>query len=198
MIDGADGTTSLYAMKALALRSGLYCRAVRIDVQTLRSLAGCQVILHLPKKNHFVVLGDIDEAYIWSIDLASDKFCDRADVSFFDMDWSDGVALVLSDRPIPGALGDIDESELRTITGGSGYTCTNLLQEMEVNVCTGSCDDYYEYYPERWGCEAASSGMCMGSSFLRLAECPCTVNSDGMYECLLTGDWAYYYMRACS
>jgi hypothetical protein len=172
---------------------------VRTDVQTLRSLAGCQVILHLPSKNHFVVVGDIDEGYLWSIDLASDKFCDRSDISFFDMDWSDGVALVLSDRPILGEMGDIDESELRTITGSSGYSCTNLLQEMEVIVCEDqSCSDYYEYYPERWGCEWAESGMCTNSYYLRLAECPCTPDLNGMYECLVTGDWAYYYTRACN
>ena len=198
LIDGADGTTSLYAMKALALRSGLYCRAVRIDMQTLKSLIGCQVILHLPKKNHFVVLGDIDEAYVWSIDLASDKFCDRTDVSFFDMDWTDGVALVVSDRPILGPLRDIDEAELRTITGGTGYTCTNLLQEYEVIFCEGSCGGYYEYYPTRYGCEAAESGMCLSSMFLRLAEVPCMIDPYQPWNCKVTGQWKFYYMRACA
>jgi len=198
LIDRADGTTSLYAMRELAVHSGLYCRAIRADVQTLRSLAGCQVILHIPSKNHFVVLGDIDEGYIWSIDLASDKFCDRSDVNFFGMDWSDGVALVISDRPILGELRDIDGAELHTITGGTGYTCTNLLQEEEVVFCTESCGGYYEFYPERWGCEAAESGMCMNSGFLRVAECPCMVDPYSLANCDITGEWAFYYMRACS
>ena len=198
LIDGAGGTTSLSAMKGFALRSGLYCRAVRIDTRTLKSLIGCQVILHIPKKNHFVVLGDIDNAYVWSIDLASDKFCDRTDISFFDMDWSDGVALVISDRPILGPPSDIGEAELRTITGGSGYSCTNLLQEEEVIYCTGSCDGYYEYYPTLYGCEEAESGMCMSSMYLRLAEVPCMINPYDVLDCYVTGDWDCYYMRACS
>ena len=198
LIDGVDGTTSLYAMKGFALRSGLYCRAVRIDTRTLRSLIGCQVILHIPKKNHFVVVGDIDNAYVWSIDLANDKFCYRTDISFFDMDWTDGVALLLSDRPILGPLADIAEPELRRITGGTGYTCTNLLQEEEVIFCMGSCDGYYEYYPERYGCEAAESGMCMSQMFLRLAEVPCIKDPYDLWNCDVTGEWGFYYMRACS
>ncbi len=198
LINRTNGKTSLQAMKTLAIRSGLYCRAVRIDVQTLRSLAGSQVILHLPGENHFVVLGDIDEAYIWKIDLASDKFCDRADVNLFDMDWSDGVALVISDRPIAGPLGDIDEAELATIIGGAGYACTNLLQQEEEIYCSGWCDGYYEYYPERWGCAAAESGACYISMYLRLAETACVWDPYEIFTCDSTGKWNFYYMGACS
>lgn len=198
LIDGAGGTTSLSAMKNLALRSGLYCRAVRIDMQALKGLLGCQVILHIPAKNHFVVLGDIDGGNVWSIDLANEKFCDRMDIGFFDMDWSDGVALVISDRPISGTLGDIDESELRTIVGGTGYTCTDLMQNEEVIYCDGGCYSYYEYYPERYGCEEAVSGMCMNQLYLQLAECPCMKDPYDVSTCEVSGDWKFYYTRACS
>jgi hypothetical protein len=197
LIDTDDGATSLYALKNLAVRSGLYCRAVRTDTQTLRSLIGYQVILHIPKKNHYVVLGDIDHASVWSIDLASDKFCYRTDIGFFDVDWTDGVALVISDRPIPGAFEDIDDAGLRTITGGAGYTCTDLLQEYDVVYCTYDCDGYYEVYPTRWGCEEAESGSCQSSRYLRSAESPCIEDPYDPWDCDITGDWDFHYMRAC-
>jgi hypothetical protein len=197
LIDTDGGATSLYALKNLATRSGLYCRAIQTDTQTLRSLIGCQVILHIPNKNHYVLLGDIDHASVWSIDLTSDKFCYRTDIGFFDMDWTDGVALVISDHPIPGSFKDIDDAGLRTITGGAGYTCTNLLQEYEVIYCTESCDGYYEVYPELWGCEAAESGSCESSYYIRCAESPCIVDPYNPWDCDITGDWDVHYMRAC-
>ncbi len=198
LVNRADNATSLYAMKNFALGSGLYCRAVRADIQTLRSLSGCQAILHIPSKNHFVVLGDIDDECVWSIDLASDQFCYRTDINFFDMDWTGGVALLVSDRPITGTFNDIDDAELRTITGSSGYTCTDLLQEYDVIFCTWDCGGYYEYYPTRYGCESAPSGMCISDTFLRSAETPCITDHYNLFECDVTGDWDFYYMRACA
>jgi hypothetical protein len=142
------------------------------------------------------VLGDIDDECVWSIDLASDQFCYRTDINFFDMDWTGGVALLVSDRPITGTFNDIDDAELRTITGSSGYTCTDLLQEYDVIFCTDACEGYYEYYPTRYGCESAPSGMCISGTFLRSAEVPCVL--DHALDCEVTGDWDFYYMRACS
>jgi hypothetical protein len=200
LVDRADNSTSLYAMENLALRLGLYCRAVRTDTQTLRNLSGCQAILHIPSKDHFVVLGDIDSQYVWSIDLANDKFCYRSDINFFDMDWTGGVALLVSDRPIMGTFSDIDTAELRAITGRSGYACTELLQDYDVTFCTeigGQCYGYYEYYPTRYGCESAPSGMCIDDTFLRSAETPCIQDPYDPWSCE-SGDWTFYYMRACS
>ncbi|MGB2861966.1 MAG: cysteine peptidase family C39 domain-containing protein, partial [Sedimentisphaerales bacterium] len=88
----ADRPTSLDTMKDFVQRSGLYCRAVRTDVQTLKGLSGCQVILHFPKKNHFVALEGIDDEYAWSVDLSKDKFYYRTDLNFLDMDWAEGTA----------------------------------------------------------------------------------------------------------
>jgi Peptidase C39 family len=200
LVDGTDHSTSLYAMENFAMRQGLYCRAVRTDIQGLRNLNGAQAILYIPGKDHFVALGDIDNQYVWSVDLAKDKFCYRSDVSFFDMDWTGGVALLISDRPIKGAFNDIDSTELRKITGRSGYSCTELLQEYDVIFCSmlgGTCMGYYEYYPTRYGCEEAPSGMCIEDKYLRSAESPCLNDMYDLTSCD-TGDWTFYYMRACS
>jgi hypothetical protein len=112
------------------------------------------------------------------------------------MDWTEGTVLLVSDRPVPSEFPEIGDSELRAIRGGDGYTCTELLQEYDVYYCSYWCDGYYEYYPERWGCESAPSGMCTMSQKLRCAECPCI--HDLNLNCTVTGEWNFYYMLACA
>ncbi len=198
LVSEPDKTTSLYAMKQFARGLGLYCRAVKLDIKTLKSLDGCDVILHIPKKNHFIVLGDIDDRYVCSIDLANDKFYYRTDVGFFGMDWTEGTALLISDSPITGKFVDIDNSELKTIIGG-GYSCTNLLQEYDVVFCSyvgGECDGCYEEYYERWGCEDGE-GSCSSSRLISSEESPCIEDPYYPGDCDITGEWTCYYMRAC-
>ena len=204
MVDRPGGATSLDTMKDFAERSGLYCRAVRTDVQTLKSLSGCQVILHFPKKDHFVALEGIDNEYAWSVDLSKDKFYYRTDLNFLDMDWSEGTALLISDRPIQlqSNTPEIADSQLGSIIGGSGYTCTRLLQEYDIIFCmnpvVGECDGYYEGYLTRYGCEAAESGSCVTERMVRSAETFCIVDPYNPFACYITGEWTFYYMRACA
>ncbi|TKJ35498.1 MAG: hypothetical protein CEE38_15110 [Planctomycetes bacterium B3_Pla] len=198
LVKGPNGATSLRVMKEFVRRQGLHCRAVKTDIETLKGLSDCEVILHIPKKNHFVTLGDIDSAYVWSIDLTNGRFCYRTDAGLFGMDWSEGTALLVSDSPITDKLNDIDDGRLRTIVGAAGYTCTDLLQEDEYFSCTSGrwCPGSYEYWPERWGCEEAESGFCIGSSMLWLAECACILDPDD-FDCDVDGDWSFYFMQAC-
>ncbi|MHC4115950.1 MAG: cysteine peptidase family C39 domain-containing protein, partial [Planctomycetota bacterium] len=199
LVKGPKRQTSLRAMKEFVHGQGLHCRAVKTDIRTLRGLTDCQVILHLPAKSHFVLVGDIDDASVWCIDLASRRFCYQADINFFDMDWTEGTALLISDTPITGAFNDIDDGRLEKIAGGVGYSCTNLLQEDDYWTCDtsgGGCWGAYEYYPERWGCEEAETGMCIDSSMLGLAECACVFDSQEI-DCEIDGYWHFYYMTAC-
>ena len=197
LLDGTGGGTSLEAMKDFAINQGLYARAVRTDVNGLKNLNGCQAILHIPGKSHYVALGDIDSDHIWCIDLANDKFCYQKNIHFFGMDWTEGTVLLVSDRPIPDGFDEIADSELRVISGGEGhgYDCADLLQESDVYYCSYYCEGYYEYYPERWGCESAESGYCTSDEMLRSADAPCINNwRDDCY----TGEWTFYYMYACA
>lgn len=204
MVDRSGGTTSLNTMRDFTQRCGLYCRAVRTDVQTLKGLSGCQVILHFPKKNHFVALEGIDDEYAWSVDLSKDKFYYRTDLNFLDMDWTEGTALLISDRPIQlqGNSTEIADSQLSNIIGGSGYTCTKLLQEYDILLCSnpspGICLGYYEAYMKRYGCEPAQSGSCTTERLVRSAETPCIVDPYNPYGCYVTCVWTFYYMRACA
>jgi hypothetical protein len=203
LIDAPSETTSLYAMKQLAEGLGLYCRSVRTNIETLKSLYGCEVILHIPGKKHFVVLGGIDNVYVWSIDLVSKKFFYRTDLNFFGMDWTEGTALVVSDRPIqiPGEFMEIADAELPSIIGGEGYSCTRLLQEFDIVRCDyvmGECLGYSEVYYTRWGCEAAESGSCAASRMLRYVARPCINDPYYPDHCTVTGDYYCFYMRACA
>ncbi len=200
LVDRQNGRTSLGAMKEFVNSQDLFCRAVRTDIRTLQSLTDCQAILHIPHKNHFVLLGDIDNEHIWTIDLAGRRFCSRADVAHFGMDWTDGTALLVSDKPIEGSLNDIDHSTVQNITGGSGYTCTELLQEEYYEDCEyldGLCWNWYIYEPERWGCEQAESGMCIEDQKLFRATCPCIEDPDDPTACQVNGDWDFKYDLAC-
>jgi hypothetical protein len=186
-------------MKQFAQDLGLHCRAVKLDIKTLKNLDGCEVIQHIPKKNHFVVLEGIDNEYVYGIDLANDNFYYRTDLRC-GMDWTKGTALLVSNTPIEGKFDDIDDVELQTIIGGSGYSCTNLLQEYDVGYCDyvgWGCDGSYEEYYERWGCESAPSGSCSSSRMISSEESPCIEDPYNPFGCD-TGEWTSYYMRACN
>jgi hypothetical protein len=202
IINKTDGASSLKAMKDFVRRCGLYCRVVRTDIQTLKGLSGCQVILHFPGKNHFVVLEGIDNQYAWSVDLSKDKFYYRTDLNFLGMDWSNGTALLISDRPIrlQGNSSQIADSLLGDIVGGSGYSCINLLQEYDVVYCTQlgvECYGYYQVYFTRWGCGATESGSCTSQIMDRMWETPCIQHPYYPSQCSVTGEWDKHYMRAC-
>jgi hypothetical protein len=201
LVNEPDKSTSLYQMKQFAQGLGLYCRAVKTDVQTLKSLHGCQVILHISGKKHFVALEAIDDKYVWTIDLASNKFYYRTDIDFFGMDWTEGTALLISSGPIAGEFTEIDNQQLRTITGAAGYSCTRLLQEYDVVYCSyvdGLCGGTYYEYLTRYGCESATSGSCSMSVILRYKKMPCIEDPYDPFSCTGTGEWTCYYMRACA
>ncbi|MCK4886861.1 MAG: hypothetical protein KAS96_05695, partial [Planctomycetes bacterium] len=74
LVADSTGDTHLLEMKQFAQSLGLYCQAVTTDLDTLKDLDNCLVILHIPGRSHFVVLESIDDKYVRVIDLANDKF----------------------------------------------------------------------------------------------------------------------------
>lgn len=203
LVSRSDGATSLMEMKNFVQRSGLCCRVVRTDIQTLKNMNGCRAILYFPGRNHFVALEGIDNEFAWSVDLSKDKFYYRTDINFLGMDWTGGTTLLISDRPIQlqGNCTEIADRQLGEIIGGSGYTCTDLLQTYNVIFCSnplpGICLGTYECYLTRYGCESAQSGSCTEERMCRSAESPCIVNPYDPYNCSVTGEWTFYYMWAC-
>jgi hypothetical protein len=200
LVSKKDKTTSLYKMKKFVQGQGLHCQAVKLDIDKLGKLQDCEAILHLPKENHFVVLGEIDKKFVGSIDLSSRKFYSRKETGFFDMDWAGGVALLVSEKPIKiqDDITEIPNSGLHKITGGNGWQCIDLIQEEATDYCDDydSCDGYYEEYHERWGCKYVGSGYCTHSAHIRKEESMCTKDLFG--SCITTGEWTNYYMWACN
>jgi hypothetical protein len=198
-----DGSTSLYALKQFSQSLGLYCRAVKTDLQTLKGLADCQAILHIPERNHYVVLGNIDDAYVRTIDLTSQKFFDRFRIYEFGWEWSQQTALLVSAQPISvqGMAIDIDDAALQKIIGAGGYSCRKLLQRYNVFYCSesvgGTCGGTYREYFERWGCGIDSSGTCSSSMMVRYQSVPCIIDPHDPLTCTGTGEWIAHYMRAC-
>ncbi|MCX5647032.1 MAG: cysteine peptidase family C39 domain-containing protein [Phycisphaerae bacterium] len=198
---GEGGRTSLYDMMRLAQSQGLFCRAVKTDLATLKNLSGVKAILHIPGTGHFVLLNEVTDHDVWLTDLSSRKFLYRQSVDFFPMDWSEGTALLLSTRPLPGQPGALSDATLATIAGGAGYACNTLLQEYEVYYCIdeyprfAGCDGAVTVYFERWGCGPAQSGSCVDQGMESSIESPCIW--DPYSDCTITGEWYYGYMHAC-
>jgi len=200
IVAGADNHTNLWAMKQFIQSMGLYCQAVTTDINTLKDLEDCEVILHIPGKKHFVVLESIDENYVRIIDLASNKFYYHTDIDFFWMDW-EGTALIISSNAIKGEFTEINNIQLDSIVGASGYSCTKLVQEYHVILCTyvgGQCEGYYRIYETRYVCESAESGSCSMSVMIRYRKKTCIENPEYPDQCTVTGEWICYYMRACT
>lgn len=198
---GADGRTTMHDLKRGAQSLGLHCRVVQTNLATLEALSGCQAILHLPGQEHFVVLDRVDDRYAWIVDLANDRFYCRKDKGFMAMDWSEGVALLLSSEPIEGPFTDVPESALRRIAGGDGWSCTLLLQDEWIIFCTDTpdgwgCFGYFQWYFERWGCEPAPDGTCVTDLYARMAGSDCYWDPLAI-RCRVTGVWDWYAMSAC-
>ncbi|MBN2132329.1 MAG: hypothetical protein JW741_22705 [Sedimentisphaerales bacterium] len=195
---GEAGQTSLYNMKQAARGAGLYCRAVQTDLATLKTLGEVKAILYIPGESHFVLLDRVDDRYVWLIDLTSDEFYYRRSVDFFPMEWSQGVALLLSSQPVTATLSDIDDATLGTLVGADGWDCTRVIQDEYIYFCDdlpGGCEGTYRYHWPRYGCEPAPAGTCTTKMMVRYQESPCI--PDPVYYCTITCEWFYYYMRAC-
>jgi hypothetical protein len=196
---GPDGCTNMQEMKRFAQGQGLFCRAVKTDLAALRGLKGIKAILHMPGRNHFVVLNGVDGRDVWLVDVSSRNFFYRQSADFFPMDWSEGTALLLSDRPIPTPSAELPDAVLANVAGGAGWECNTLLQEEDVGYCSemvDGCSGAVTVYFERWGCGWASSGSCTNQQMISSQEIPCIW--DPWYDCSVTGEWYYYYTSACA
>lgn len=203
LVNPDDSTTSMKDMKKYAESKGLYCKAVTTDIQTLKELSGCQVILHLPDKNHYVLLDRIDQNYIWLIDLTKDNFYYRANASLYNMEWTEGTALLVSNQPItlPSGATEIPDAYLIGYTGGLGYSCTYLMQKTLIIPCLyneTNCYGIYELMLQRIGCELAESGICLEDFRIEKFTWPCINYPAEPYMCKWDVDnRVIYYTLSC-
>ena len=205
LINEPNEGTNFYELRQFAQRMGFYCLAAKTDIQSLRNLNGCQVILHLPGPNHYVVLEHIDNEYVWIIDMDDNKFYYRTKLDLFDLDWSEGIALIISNEPLnlTGNFTELSDNKLHEIIGGFlNYSCTDLIQEYDIIFCSpmigGLCGTRYVKFYNRYGCEEdPNGGTCTGDDLVGNAWSVCIEDAYNPGYCIITGNWYSQYIRAC-
>jgi hypothetical protein len=182
---------------------GLYTKAVQTDIAALKDLTNCKVILHLPKINHFVVLGDIDNKYIRLIDLTSNRCYYRVSIDYFNSAW-EGTAFLVANEPIadaPRRFAQIDPSALPKITAGADCEqCNNSCSSaanFPCKVIMGLCGGDHTILYSRVCCGSASTGTCSASDMVYMKSEDCGENPY-TGDCEGEGNWTSYYMQACA
>lgn len=190
-----SGLTTLLQLKSLALSLGLSAEVVKTDIPGLAQRAEEQVLLHLPGKNHFVVLDHIDGEDIWVVDLLSRRFYYPINFNRFTAAWSEGVALILSNDPISLAKSDtiVTDAGARGIVGGKLATCTNVKQAAGHVLCDSDCTEYYYYMFKMMGCVPRPQDGCYEELTISGYTIACT---QGVHDCE-AGPWWYDYLDAC-
>ncbi|GAG13311.1 unnamed protein product, partial [marine sediment metagenome] len=205
LVNEPNEGTGLYELRQFAQGVGFYCLAAKTDIQSLRNLNGCQAVLHLPGPNHYVVLDHIDQRYIWLIDLDDNKFYYRTKLDLFELDWSEDIALIISNEPLnlTGNFTELSDDQLHEILGGfPKYDCTDLIQEYDIIFCSpmigGLCGSWYFTFYNRYGCdEDPNGGSCTGDDLVGNVSCMCIEDPYNPGYCIGTGDWYSQYIRAC-
>ncbi len=199
LVNEPNGDTSLYQIKQFMQSLGLYCRAVRADIKTLTRLSACEVILHIPGKEHFVAFERVDNEDVWIVDLADNKFYYRTDINFFGMDWTEGTALLISDQPITGQFTELNDDEIAAITGAQEfYKCNDVIQNRHYVGCDkvgGLCGGNAYVFRKRYGCASSQNGSCTTDIFIRYEKYYCIDDPPG--GCKAIGPATLYYMLAC-
>jgi hypothetical protein len=199
---GSNGETSLAALLRAARNAGLKARAVETDVATLKTLDSCKAILYMPAKSHFVALDSISGPDAWLVDLGESRFCYRTSTDLLPTQWSGGVAILVSTRPVEGAFRDIDRTRLAAIAGGHGRLCNTYLQAPLTFYCqpdsSGSCFGVFRRYFEHWGCGPARIGTCTDSDMLWWYETGCAPDPFEPNGCGSDGDYTFSWILACA
>ena len=216
-VQGKNDKTTLLQMQQYVEGLGLNCSAVKTDIKTLSSYASsvlpsrtgalsetgpltesCQVILHLPRQNHFVVLGDINKRFVRLIDLSDNRFYYRQGIDDFKSDW-DGTALVVTKKSVAldGSFAKIAKANLNKIIGTGCSQCNTSCSSSGDSPCNGSpptCGTHTIRY-SRTCCGSAASGSCSEGSLVYKKKETCDL--DGYFNCVGQEDWNSYTMQAC-
>jgi len=175
LVSAETKQTSLLDMKEILEEAGLYCMAVKTDLDTLKQIPNCSMVLYMTLSNHYVILEYIEVEQIWLIDLTDRKFYTKWDVDRFLQEWNSGIALLISDEiitpPLDSQLDYLVPDEISRIYGGDGfgkYSCTDVIQEAETITCPSPiggfmCHGAYYEFERRYGCiEDENGGTCIG------------------------------------
>jgi len=206
LVHGPAKGTTMFEMQQFVERLGFNSIAAKTDLETLKTLGDCQVILYLPMDNHYLVLGNIDDKYVRLIDLDDNRFYYRNRTDYFSTIW-DGTALVIANGPIAmkGYFARIDNARLRELIGAAEcQSCTDLIQAGGDSPCPdpgpfGTCGGDNTIYYDRYGCEASTSGSCSEGGLVGSVSEPCIVDPDDYTgkTCIGYGSWTSSSISAC-
>jgi len=195
--------TTLLAMRDFARAAGLNAVAVRTGIEALKGLSDYEVILHLPRQNHFVVLGDVDGEYVRLIDLDKNRFYYRQSIERFNSMW-EGTALLVAKGSVAakGDLARIDDGGLERIVGVGcgGKQCNTVCSSSSEIPCEapgGSCGGTHIIYYARVCCGNAASGTCSSSEMIHRKIESCTTDPHTL-KCDGIGNWTSYMISACA
>jgi len=203
LVTGPKKETTLYKLRQFAQQQNLYCQAVSGSIDSLARLENCQVILHLSKENHYVVLDYVDDRDVWFIDLDSEKFYYGMKRSRLPAEWSEQTALIISNTPIdtPAGCTLLSDSLLHEIKGSATYSCTDLIQAYDIAFCHQmmGCGGLYTIWYNRFGCELdCNGGNCQGDKVTGSVYTPCIEDFEEPGTCAVTGNfYVYEYLHAC-
>jgi hypothetical protein len=162
-----SGMTSLYDMEKFLARQGLFTKAVKTTADRLPLYKDYFVIVHLPDISHYVIVESVDSEKVWTLDLSSNDFYMSHTKDYFQVNWTDGIALLVSSQAITeSAEPDLDPVQTQVILGGGGFQCLPE-QVFERTYCSqtpgGTCVGYEEVYFAYSTCKPASFGQCEDS-----------------------------------
>ncbi|MCF7974155.1 MAG: hypothetical protein K9N55_10095 [Phycisphaerae bacterium] len=158
-----SGMTSLYDMEKFFVQQGLFTKAIKTTVDKLPLYKNYFVIVHLPDISHFVIVESVNSEKVWTLDLSSNDFYMSHTKDYFQANWIEGTALLVSSQAITvPAEPDLDPVELQIISGG-GFQCLPE-QDVDVILCSktpgGTCIGEEEVYFAYSICKPASFGQC--------------------------------------
>lgn len=199
MVHGDEKATSMSEMVRFARNSGLTAVTVKADLESIRMLKGCEIVLHLPQTNHYVLLGATDAKFARIADLTTGNFYRRYTNEHLNSIW-EGTAMILSSSKIAGTekLAKIDDNMLNDIVGAAECSsCTNTIQDASNNPCSsptsGSCGGTHKIYYERKGCEnsESSSDSCSPdpNPWPTHLEADCIDDPNSPGDCTNEGNW---------
>ena len=110
------------------------------------------------------MLNEVTDRDVWLTDLSSKKFYYRQSVDFFPMDWSEGMALLLSTGRFQAGPARSPTARSRPSSAARLVLQLTSSRSMRHTVATSyrytGCDGAVTVYFERWGCGSAPSGSC--------------------------------------
>ena len=163
LIDYA-GMSTLYDMQQYLRSQGLFAKAIKTTVDALPSHEDCFTVIYLPHINHYLLIERVDEDKVWALDLTSNNFYMSYPKDAFRREWRDGIALLVSNRRITTPEKTLSRFESKTISGGAGLQCTELVQDYVQILCPhtpgGLCYGYREIYLPYKVCTPAPFGEC--------------------------------------